>query len=865
MGPYIDLALWTTIHQTYGPFAGDLRLAALWVGGGDLTVQQIEWGCGFSLAGALMGGVAVRLANLKELKAKKKEQESLKLRHRQLLAAAETSPDAFYVLDAVRDSDGKGGGARIVDFSFRYLNPHATGRFESESKSYTAESYRRTMGPTLSDLQFEQYCQVVATGVPLTIEFPVLLPDREMTWLRHQVVKLDDGIAITSTDLSELKAVQDRFQSVTEFSNTIFTHAPFSIISTDAQGNITAVNHEAEALTGYTGAEMIGAVSILQLLDSDELRQRSDQLFEEHGVRAEGIDAVAGIHAVPKRDYGSRLRRAVTLPSPSGSGSHDMAARTSEKVHERPCTFVRRDGTRIPVSLAVKVLSGPDGERTGLIAIASDVTTSKLAASGIVPSPTHDSLTGLIGPGLLEDRIAQAIKRARRNSLKTAVLTIDIDHFRRINDALGHRIGDDILTIAAGRLLEKVRTADTVARIGADEFIVVISDQAKISDVEFCASLFLRALCAPYTIQGHTINITASVGICVCPDLADDTERLLRRSEAAMYAAKEAGRNRTMLFATDMLEDAASRLSMEGALRQALDRNELFLEYQPQVALPSGKVIGMEALLRWRHPRFGLVSPAHFIPIAEKIGLLPEFGAWAMSRACREAKWIQTRLDRRVSLSVNLSPNQFQQKKLLHSIEESLRTSGLDPADLEVEIIESTLMINSTANLETLQLIRDLGVGLSIDDFGTGFCNFNYLLQYQVDRLKIDQSFVRQAANDGSAASVVRTVIAMSHGLGIKVIAEGVETREQLKFLMRRRCDQAQGFYFARPLSPEQFVQSVATIEDMNLSDPSGEHLVPRRPSTESGSDSHGHVLPDSGKFPSVKDQPASARAAQAT
>jgi diguanylate cyclase (GGDEF)-like protein len=838
------------IHQTYGPSTGALRLAALVRSGPKLTMQQLGWGFGFSVVGAVIGGVSVRFANRKQLSAGKKERASLALKQQRFLATTETAVDAFYTLESVRAPDG-----RITDFTFRYLNPHAAKRLDLESKSIVGTSYRERMGTVLSDSQFAQYCEVVESGNPLTVDFPISMPHSDLTWLRHKVVKLDDGIAITSTDLSEFKAVQDRFKSVAEFSDTIFAHAPFSIIATDAAGTITAVNLEAEALTGYTSAELVGVGSVLQLLDPDELRQRAEQLFVEHGIRMEGVDVVAGTHAVPKRDYNSRLRRAATLahtPVMHPSGRHSGQVRTSEKIHERPCTFVRRDGTRIPVSLAVKVLSGPDGVRTGMIAIASDVSTSKLATAGIVTSSSHDNLTGLIGPALLEDRIAQAIKRAGRNSLKTAVLTIDIDHFRRINDALGHRIGDDILTMAAARLLEKVRTADTVARIGADEFIVVISDQAKISDIEFCAALFLRTLCVPYTVQGHTINLTASVGICVSPDFASDTERLLRRSEAAMYAAKEAGRNRTMLFAPDMLEDASSRLSMEGALRHALDRSELFLEYQPQVELPSGKVIGMEALLRWRHPRFGLVSPAHFIPIAEKIGLLPEFGAWAMDRACHEAKWIQTQLSRRISLSVNLSPNQFQQNKLLNSIKESLRSSGLDPADLEVEIIESTLMINSTANLETLQLIRDLGVGLSIDDFGTGFCNFNYLLQYEVDRLKIDQSFVRQAANDGSAASVVRTVIAMSHGLGIKVIAEGVETREQLKFLMRRRCDQAQGYYFARPLSPEQFVLSVPTIEAMNLNDPSGEHQTARRPVTESGSG--GHALPDSGKFPSIKD-----------
>ena len=509
-------------------------------------------------------------------------------------------------------------------------------------------------------------------------------------------------------------------------------------------------------------------------------------------------------------------------------GWRHEAGGSGETIHEQQWTFIRRDGTRVAVNFAVKVLRDTEGKRTGLIGIASDATTRVLASNRVTLATNHDSLTGLIGFSLLEDRITQAIKRSKRVAMKLAVFTIDLDHFKRINDSLGHRVGDEILTVAAARLMEKVRSADTVARIGGDEFIVMISDQLKVSDIEFCAEMFLRAISAPYHVQGHTINVTASVGICLYPDFASDTEHMLRRSEAAMYAAKEAGRNRSVLFATDMLEDASSRLSMEGALRQALDHNELFLEYQPQVELPSGKVIGMEALLRWRHPRFGLVSPAHFIPMAEKIGLLPEFGIWAMNRACREAKWIQNRIDRRVSLSVNLSPNQFEQKKLLKTIEDSLLESGLAANDLEIEIIENTLMINSTANLKTLQMIRDLGVRLSIDDFGTGFCNFNYLLQYQVDRLKIDQSFVRQAANDTNAASVVRTVIAMSHGLGVKVIAEGVETREQLKFLLRRRCDQAQGYFFARPLSPEKFVDAVPVIEAMNLGDPSGERPAVR-------------------------------------
>ena len=769
------------------------RLGGVLLLSADTSTHGMGVDLALSLAGAAIGGVAVYFSSKKKsTQAKSKICQTIEEERQHFLAAAEGSMDAFYILESVRDGKGV-----ITDFSFRYLNLHAAQRLKTTREDAIGASYRKLMDQVLHDAQFKQYCEVVASGTSLRIEFPVRRPGAKITWLRHQVVKLGDGIAVTSTDLSEFKSVQDRFQKVAEFSETIFENAPFSIIATNADGIITAMNLEAESLTGYRGTELINNAPLLLLHDGEEMEQRAAHIHAEYGVRVEGFDVIAG----PREGWNLEM------------------AGSDGTIREEQWTFIRRDGTRVPVTFAVKVLRGPDGMRTGMIGIASDVAARIPALTSTAHITNHDALTGLIGYSLLEDRITQAIKRSKRVATKVAVFTIDLDHFKRINDALGHRVGDEILTVAAARLMEKVRNADTVARIGGDEFIVVVSDQLKISDIEFCAELFLRAISAPYHVQGHTINVTASVGICLFPDFAANTEHILRRSESAMYAAKEAGRNRSVLFAPEMLEDASSRLSMEGALRQALDHDELFLEYQPQVELPSGKVIGMEALLRWRHPRFGLVSPAHFIPMAEKIGLLPEFGIWAMHRACRDAKWIQDQIHRRVSLSVNLSPNQFEQKKLLKTIEDALSESGLAAADLEIEIIENTLMINSTANLKTLQMIRDLGVKLSIDDFGTGFCNFNYLLQYQVDRLKIDQSFVRQAANDTNAASVVRTVIAMSHGLGVKVIAEGVETREQLKFLLRRRCDQAQGYFFARPLSPERFVDAVPVIEAMNLGD----------------------------------------------
>lgn len=802
MGPFIESASRILLEQLASCSVAADRMGGYLLLSLAASPREMGLGLAMALGGVAVGGSAVYLQGRKRSAVTRiASLENVEEEHRQFLAAAEGSMDAFYILQSVRDENGS-----IVDFEFRYLNPHAERRFNCSRSEALRSSYRERMGPILEERQFSQYREVVATGSPLCVEFPVKLPEAKITWLRHQVVKLGDGIAVTSSDLSQFKSVQDSFLRVAEFSDMIFDNAPFSIIATDADGRITAMNQEAEKLTGYRVAEMVNTASLLLLHDPEELAQRASHIFEEHAVRVDGFDVIAG---------------------PPEGWRHEAGA-DAAGLHEEQWTFIQRDGTRVAVSFAVKVLRGADGLRTGLIGIASDATARILARNRTTTVGNHDSLTGLVGFSLLEDRISQAIKRSKRVASKLALFTIDLDHFKRINDSLGHRVGDEILILAAARLVAKVRSADTVARIGGDEFIVMISDQLKVSDVEFCAETFLRAISAPYLVQGHTINVTASIGICLFPDFADDTEHMLRRSEAAMYGAKESGRNRSVLFAPDMLEDASSRLSMEGALRQALDNDELFLEYQPQVELPSGKVIGMEALLRWRHPRFGLVSPAHFIPIAEKIGLLPDFGTWAMQRACCDAKWIQNQIDRRVSLSVNLSPNQFEQKKLLKTIEDSLTESGLAANDLEIEIIENTLMINSTANLKTLQMIRDLGVKLSIDDFGTGFCNFNYLLQYQVDRLKIDQSFVRQAANDSNAASVVRTVIAMSHGLGVKVIAEGVETRDQLKFLLRRRCDQAQGYFFARPLSRERFVEAVPGIESMNLSDPSGERAAVR-------------------------------------
>jgi diguanylate cyclase (GGDEF)-like protein len=425
---------------------------------------------------------------------------------------------------------------------------------------------------------------------------------------------------------------------------------------------------------------------------------------------------------------------------------------------------------------------------------------------------SHDQLTGLPGRTLLRERIAEAIEKAILHGRKVAVFVIDLDHFKRMNDSLGHRSGDDVLVGMAERMKQSLRRSDTLGRLGGDEFVVVMPHIATLIDVERCAKRLVDRVSSTALVGDLEVNLTASVGVCVYPDFAEGVDSLLERADAATYAAKENGRNQYQVFADAMLKESQDRLSMDTALRHALTREELFLHYQPLVSLTTGRVIGMESLLRWHHPKLGVISPATFIPLAEETGLIVAIGEWAMKQSCKQAKAIRDDLGMDLSVSVNLSPRQFEQSNLLQVIGEALEDSGLPAKNLQVELTENTLMINSASNLEKLQQIRQLGARVAIDDFGTGFCSFSYLLQYPVDRLKIDQSFVMKAVTEPNAATVVRTIVAMSHHLGIKVIAEGVETPEHLKFLARRNCDEAQGYYFSRPVAAANFAAAVDAI-----------------------------------------------------
>lgn len=699
--------------------------------------------------------------------------ERTALEHSKFLAAAETSLDAFSIFEPVRDAKGS-----IIDFRYQYAN--------ANTEKITLVPRAEMLGKLMCEVSpvivaaglFDQCCTVMETGEACNDEFSVGKEGERRAWLRCQIVRLDDLLAMTCSNITRVKTTPERYKQLAEFNDSIFQNAPFGIIATDTNGMITAMNLASEKLTGYSREELVGRAPMTMLHDDLELTRRGIEMAAQGEIRRSGFDV---------------------LSSRAAAG----------QMEEHEWGLIRKDGATTPINLAMRAVTTDAGEVTGFVGIAFDITERQQMLSYVTHLATHDQLTGLVGRALLQDKTVEAVERASRNGTKVAAFLIDLDHFKRINDWLGHASGDEILLETANRLRRAVRSSDTVARVGGDEFVVIMPDITRVSDVEQCAVNLVAKLAPEIAVEDQMVQLTASVGVCVYPDFAADAKHLLKRADSAMYAAKEGGRNQHQIFSEDMLKETANRLSMEHALRHALANGELCMHYQPQVSLTTGMVTGMEALLRWTHPRYGSVPPSQFITIAEETGLIVPIGEWAFMTACCEGRALQQELGMELTVSINLSPRQFQQNNLVPMIERALAASGLPVRSLEVEITENMLMVNSGGNLDKLQRIRELGAGISIDDFGTGFCSFSYLLQYHVDRLKIDQSFVRQAVTDANAAAVVRTILAMSHGLNIRVVAEGVETDEQLRFLFRRRCDEAQGNYFAPPVAAQDFSAAV--------------------------------------------------------
>jgi diguanylate cyclase len=418
----------------------------------------------------------------------------------------------------------------------------------------------------------------------------------------------------------------------------------------------------------------------------------------------------------------------------------------------------------------------------------------------------HDPLTRLPNRRLLEDRIDQAIVQAQRDKALCGVLFIDLDRFKTINDTLGHAVGDELLRAVSDRLRMLLRSADTVSRIGGDEFVILLREMPDAEDAAGVAAKVLKALREAFRVHQHELFVTTSIGVSVFPLHGHSARMLITRADAAMYSAKQAGRNNFQVYTGDMSLCLSDRLHLENDLRGALSRREFELRYQPKADM-DGHIVGMEALIRWHHPAKGLLSPQDFIPLAEETGLIIPIGRWVLQEACRQNKAWQDAGLAKLRVAVNISPVQFRQKDMLATVSAALASSGLAPDSLELELTESAVMHNPSEAIVTLEKLAAMGVHVSIDDFGTGYSSLTYLKRFPLKKLKIDRSFIREVLSDAQDAEIVRATIGLAHNLRLMVVAEGVENQHQLEFLRAFGCDEYQGYYISQPIPAEEFEQ----------------------------------------------------------
>jgi diguanylate cyclase (GGDEF)-like protein/PAS domain S-box-containing protein len=699
---------------------------------------------------SLLGGRPASVCTLIDMNLQRQAEQSFKDVTKRFSALFEGAQDAIVVVDA---TTGLIVDANVgAELLFRRPNEEMIGMHQSafyspdrmdRSRKMIDQQVRNTRG------ELEETEILTADGQTVAVE------------LSSNMIETSSGQRLVQFILRDIhQRKQD--EKARELAALVFDTSQEAILLTDAECRIISVNQVCQDMTGYTAVELIG--SNPSLLSS-------------------------GRHPP---DFFAAMWQAIN--------SED---KWQGEVWDR-----RRNGEIFPVWLRISVYRDAAGKVLNYVGTATDISERLAAQEHIRQLAFFDPLTRLPNRRMLQDRAGQALASAEREGKQLALLFIDLDHFKTINDSLGHSAGDQLLAEVTHRLSATVRRMDTVARLGGDEFVVLLSESTLDGAAEVARKI-LHAVSRTFRIEQQELGVTLSLGISLFPQDGRDFETLLKHADTAMYRAKESGRNAYQFFASEMNVAATERLVLENSLRQGLERGEFVLYYQPQVNVASGRIVGAEALVRWRHPKIGLVPPGKFIPVAEVSGLIVLIGEWVLREACRQNRAWQDAGLAKISVAVNLSSVQFRggHRLLEESVRSVLAETGLAAEWLELELTEGIVMGGANETVEILQRLSAMGVKLAIDDFGTGYSSLSYLKRFPIDKLKIDQSFVRDIVTDPDDLAIAEAVISMGHSLRLGVIAEGVEHAEQLEILRRQGCDEVQGYHFSIPLPAEEFAE----------------------------------------------------------
>ena len=689
------------------------------------------------------------------------ESKASEVRYRGLLEAA---PDAMVVVD----QEGEIVLLNVqAELQFGYSRNELVGRRINE---LIPEGFAERLIADALRSDEDARTQEIGSGIELCgrckdgSEFPIEI--------MLSPLKTLDGTLVTAAirNITQRKKVEEAMFFEKDRAQVILNCLGDAVASTDTAGNVVFLNLSAQAMTGWSMDRAIG------------------QPIEDIFSTVDGTNQQSTVKTINRDDDDNRIPH-----------------------FPKNCLLVRPGGSQIPIEHSVAALVGSDGRATGSVIVFRDVSESRGMALQISYAAEHDFLTGLPNRLLLSDRIGHAIALAARSSGRVAVMFLDLDGFKHINDSLGHPIGDKLLQLVANRLLSCVRPSDTVSRQGGDEFVILLAEMTQSSSFVATAKRLLHAVAEVCSIEASDLHVTASIGVSIYPDHGLNAETLLKNADIAMYQAKDEGRQSYRFFEPAMNTQAVERQSIEESLRRALQNKEFTLHYQPKVDLKTRTITGAEALIRWTHPARGPLSPAQFIPIAEDCGLILPIGRWVLREACTQARaWVDAGLPR-IKMAVNISALDFRDEQFLESVFSTLTETGWAPEYLELELTESVLMKRADSAESTLKALRAGGVKLAVDDFGTGYSSLSYLSKFSIDTLKIDQSFIRQLSLTPDETIIVASMISMGHSLKLRVIAEGVENLEELEFLEAHNCDEVQGYYFSRPVPAPLFAKLLET------------------------------------------------------